>query len=71
MTINTLLMVLALAVGAGTAQSINRDSTPAPQSRPNPKIQGNCYINGIWYNPCPTEYPPPRPEPEPTPISQF
>ncbi len=67
MTISTLLMVLALTIGAGTSQSIAPDSTSDENVRPPTKIGGNCYINGVWYNPCPEA---PDPAPEPSPILQ-
>jgi hypothetical protein len=55
MTINTLLMILALAVGGGTAQS-TEDTAPST-TRPPVKIESNCWINGVWYNPCPDDAP--------------
>ena len=53
MTINVLWMILALAIGLGTGQSIESTATPAPPE------DGHCYINGKWYNPCPADYVPP------------
>lgn len=71
MTIRTWLMILALAVGAGTSQSIPRDSPPETTSSCPPgrvcKIGNNCWINGVWYNPCPDDAPH-DPGPEPSPI---
>jgi hypothetical protein len=63
MTINTLFMFLALAVGAGTSQSVEPPSTHT-ESLTRGKIENNCYINGVWYNPCPSD-PTPPPETEP------
>ena len=66
MTINTLFMVLVLAVGAGTTQSIEPASTETENLTRNFKIATNCWINGVWYNPCPEDAPPaPMPEPSP------
>lgn len=65
MTMSMLLMILAFAVAPGTSQSIESNSTTSPASSSNWKIAGNCWINGVWYNPCPTETPPPSPDPSP------
>lgn len=65
MTISMLLMILTFAVGPGTSQSIESNSTTSSTSTRTGKIAGNCWINGVWYNPCPTEPPPPSPEPSP------
>ena len=62
MTINTLLMILALTVGAGTAQLTA--TTTASATRPPVKIESNCWINGVWYNPCPEDAPTGSPPPE-------
>lgn len=67
MTITTLLMILALAIGPGTNQSIETNST-CPIDRVC-KIGNNCWINGVWYNPCPSNAPS-DPAPEPAPIFQ-
>ena len=65
MTISTLLMILAVAVGSGTSQSIESNSTSCPPGRVC-KIGNNCWINGVWYNPCPEDSEPgPDPETEP------
>ena len=68
MTISTWLMILTLAVGAGTTQSLESDSTTDPSSNIRTgKIAGNCWINGTWYNPCPEPAPDPYPVPEKSP----
>lgn len=65
MTISVLLMILTFGIGPGTGQSIEDTSTTETTIRQG-KIAGNCYINGIWYNPCPTDpTPPPSPDPSP------
>lgn len=62
MTISTLLMILSLAVGAGTSQSFESTSPTDPSNTTRPgKIASNCWINGVWYNPCPSDPPPPPP----------
>jgi hypothetical protein len=60
MIISTLLMILTLAVGPATSQSVESNSTTYPA-----KIASHCWINGVWYNPCPTEDSEPSPEPSP------
>lgn len=61
MTINVLWIVLALGIGLGTDQSIERNSI-TPQFEWDNRQGDDCYRNGIWYNPCPPEYvPPPLP----------
>jgi hypothetical protein len=65
MTINTLFMFLALAIGAGTSQSVEPATTPESFIRTG-DIESNCYVNGVWYNPCPSD-PLPYPEPHPSP----
>jgi hypothetical protein len=68
MTITTLLMILALAVGSGSSLSSESNPTTEPASvRPPTKIEGTCWINGVWYNPCPTENQGPGPGPDPPP----
>lgn len=62
MTISTLLMILALAVGS--------ESPTNSGIRPPGKIQGNCWINGVWYNPCPSQDEAPQPSPMPGPQMQ-
>ena len=56
MTINMLLMFLTLAVGAGTSQSIESNSIPCPIGYVC-RIEPDCWINGVWYNPCPNDAP--------------
>lgn len=68
MTISMLLIILTLASGPRT-QSFEPTSPPAQSSRPPMTIRGECYINGVWYNPC-TETYPPRPEPHGPEIQQ-
>jgi hypothetical protein len=71
MTINTWFMFLALAVGAGTSQPVEPPSTHTESLTRTGKIESNCYINGVWYNPCPSD-PTPQPEnPEPDPGPQI
>lgn len=53
MTISTLLMILAFAVGPGTSWSIESNSTTYLTGTA--KIANHCWINGVWYNPCPSE----------------
>jgi len=54
MTINMFFMILTVAIGLGTGQSIERSSTTAEANRDWTQ-EDQCYINGIWYNPCPTD----------------
>jgi hypothetical protein len=61
MTISTLLMILALAVG-GANQAIAGDPEP-DDARPKGKIENNCWINGVYYTPCPAGDPGPDPPP--------
>lgn len=63
MTITTLLMIVGLAVGSGSTQPVPSDATMCPAGRVC-KIASNCWINGVWYNPCP-DGPPPAPNPSP------
>jgi len=63
MTISTLLMILALAVAPGTSEPAASTTAPCPIGAVC-RIGNNCWINGVWYNPCPENAPPP---PEPTP----
>lgn len=69
MMIRTWLTILALAVGAGTSQSLQSDSVETNSSCPPGRvcrIGNNCWINGVWYNPCPEDAPSdPGPEPSP------
>lgn len=67
MTISTWLLMLTLAVGSSTSTS---DSTTDPNSVRPPTIpESHCWINGVWYNPCPSEdqtpTEPPNPEIQP------
>ena len=48
MTISTWLMILALTVGPGTSQLIGSDSSAHEEP------ESNCWVNGVWYNPCPS-----------------
>ena len=43
------LMILALGIGLGTNQSIEGSSATTD---PNFRAADDCYINGVWYNPC-------------------
>ncbi|HKR14798.1 MAG TPA: hypothetical protein VJT15_22220 [Pyrinomonadaceae bacterium] len=63
MTISTWLMILALATG--TSQSIGNNSIGERPSTFPRKIAGECWINGVWTNPCTEAAPlPPNPGPE-------
>lgn len=68
MTITALLMILALAAGSGTptgsgtAQPVQTDSALCQPGRVC-RIASNCWINGVWYNPCPDSDPAPPPPP--------
>ena len=68
MTISTWLLMLTLAVGSGTSMSMS-DSTTTDSVRPPTIPESHCWINGVWYNPCPSEdqtpTEPPNPEIEP------
>lgn len=63
MTISALLMILALAVGSGPSQSFDSDypTEPDPADARPTKVATHCWINGVWYNPCPNDAPPPPP----------
>ena len=65
MTISTLLMILALAVGSGTSQPVESDSALCPIGVPTCRIGNNCYVNGVLVNPCPDDAPPADPAPLP------
>jgi hypothetical protein len=65
MTTSALFMILAIAVGAGTSQSILSDSSTFSPSSEGEEPVHNCFINGTWYNPCPKDSPwLPEPPPE-------
>lgn len=66
MTISTLLMILALAVAPGTSEPTEGSYTSTCPVGRVCKIGSNCWINGVWYNPCPEDAPP-DPAPDPTP----
>ena len=55
-----LLMILALAIGAGSGQSIERGSATAETDTDHRAVD-ECYRNGIWYNPCPSDPAPDQP----------
>lgn len=66
MTISTWLLILTFAVGSSQLSGSTSPTEPT-SLRPPLKIQGHCWINGVWYNPCPSsenEPPPPLPGPE-------
>ena len=78
MTISNLVMIVALVIGAGTVQSNESMTTTSTESITTTcaegrtcKIATNCWINGVWYNPCPSDPQPPPPEPEDTPGPQI
>ncbi len=54
MSIRTWLIVLAVAVGFGAGQSIETNYAPCPVGRVC-RIGNECWINGVWYNPCPRD----------------
>ena len=62
MTISTWLMIVALATGVGTGQSISSGSATSAFGEP---PEGSCWVNGIWVNPCPDDIPF-NPTPQPT-----
>lgn len=65
MTTSVLFMILAIAVGAGTSQSILSDPWTSSTSSELEEPVPNCFINGTWYNPCPRDSPwLPEPPPE-------
>ena len=70
MTISTWLLILTFAVGSG--QFSGSSSTMEPSGvRPPLRPSSNCWINGVWYNPCPsTEHEPPPLPPLPLPEVQ-
>lgn len=53
MTISILLMLLALAIGP----------TPTPTQQRHLISKGHCYVNGVLYNPCPSNQPEEPPDP--------
>lgn len=71
MTISAWLMMLALAAGSGAGQLSGSNSMVQSTGAPPKKIENHCWINGVWYNPCPSESegPPPAPLPEVQPPS--
>lgn len=66
MTNDVLWVILAVAIGLGAAQPIETTSTSAQV--PGRGIAGECYINGVWYNPCPE---PTDPNPDTSPKNQM
>ena len=70
MTITTLLMILALAVGSGTAEPTSSYTSVCPAGRVC-KIENNCWVNGQWKTPCPDDAPPPPPAPTPDILQQY
>jgi hypothetical protein len=56
MTIRTWFMIVALAVGGSATSPSTETSSLCPPGRVC-KIAGNCWINGVWYNPCPEDAP--------------
>lgn len=71
MTISTLLMIFALAAGSGISQSTLSDSSTSSTSTKAPtEPDDNCFVNGVWYNPCPADSPwDPEPPPDVLPPS--
>ena len=63
MTITALLMILTLAAGSGISQPAPSEASACPAGRAC-KIASNCWINGVWYNPCPDGAPVPDPTPD-------
>ena len=62
MIISKWLLIFALAAGAGASQLAGSDSTEPDELKR--KIESNCWINGVWYNPCPESDPGEQPTPE-------
>ena len=60
MTISTLLMILSLAAGPGSSPATSCD-IPIGDGEP----EYHCFINGVWYNPCPHNGTPWDPQPPP------
>ena len=69
MKISMWFMVLALAGGLVASQTSEGDSTTDFTTRPPTRIESNCWINGVWYNPCPEDYPNPAPTPRIQPLN--
>ena len=72
MTINVLWIILACTIGLGTDQAIESSTTTAEASTDGfHRAVDECYINGVWYNPCTTDpapnQPPPDAPPDPNP----
>lgn len=61
MKINVLWIILASAIGLATSQSTQPGPATTEANHPPLRIGTNCYINGQWYNPCPSPTPPPPP----------
>jgi hypothetical protein len=64
MLISTWVIVVALAAGSGFNQLAGSDATDPDDARPKGKIASHCWINGVWYNPCPESDPGEQPPPE-------
>lgn len=64
MTIRTWLLIFTLAAGVGGGMSTETTSSSCPEGRIC-RIGSNCWINGVWYTPCPSEYGDPMPDPSP------
>ena len=53
MTLSTWLLILALAFAPGTSQIIQSPSPTDSAAHDTEEPPYNCWINGVWYNPCP------------------
>lgn len=62
MIISNWLLILALAAGSGANALSGSDSTEPDELKR--RIRSDCYINGVWYNPCPESAPGEQPPPE-------
>jgi len=58
---NVLWIILSVTIGLGTSQSIE-GSTATTLDEPPWRQKTDCYINGVWYNPCPSDYVQPPPD---------
>jgi hypothetical protein len=65
MTIDFLIMIFAFALGPASGKSFEPSSAPV-ETNSRPFIpRSECTINGVLYNPCPSNPPPPPPPPDP------
>ena len=57
MTISTWLLILTFAFGSGTGLTLSDSPTDAPSAIENGEPVDSCWVNGVWYNPCPGDSP--------------